>query len=50
VKVPADRLGRVLGVRTVSYVPGGGPLAVVDRPLSGDVVETAAGSAMHAEH
>ncbi|HZY05127.1 MAG TPA: metallophosphoesterase [Anaeromyxobacteraceae bacterium] len=50
VKVPAERLGRVLGVRTVSYLPGSGPLAVVDHPLTGDVVEAAAGAAMRAEH
>ena len=50
VKVPAERLGRVLGVRTVSYVPGKGSLAVVDRPLVGEAVEAAAGTALHAEH
>ena len=50
VKVPAERLGRVLGVRTVTYVPGGGQLATVDRPLVGEVVETASGAAAHAEH
>ncbi len=50
VKVPAERLGHVLGVRTVSYVPGSGPLAVVDRPLTGETVEAAAGAAMHPEH
>jgi 3',5'-cyclic AMP phosphodiesterase CpdA len=33
-KVPADRLGSVLGVRTVTYVPRAGPLAVVDHPLT----------------
>ncbi len=33
-KVPAERLGRVLGVRTVTYVPRAGPLAVVDHPLA----------------
>ncbi|BDG01388.1 metallophosphoesterase family protein [Anaeromyxobacter oryzae] len=32
-KVPAERLGKVLGVRTVTYVPRTGPLAVVDHPL-----------------
>ncbi len=34
-KVPAERLGRVLGVRSVTYVPHAGPLAVVDHPLAG---------------
>ena len=33
-----------------AYLPGSGPLAVVDRPLTGDVVEAAAGAAMRAEH
>ncbi len=32
-KVPAERLRRVLGVREVSYVQGREPLAVVDAPL-----------------
>lgn len=32
-KVPVDRLGKVLGIRTVTYVPRAGPLAVVDHPL-----------------
>ncbi len=50
VKVPAERLGRVLGVRTATYVPGSGSLALVDRPLVGEAVETAAGTAVHAEH
>jgi Icc protein len=34
-KVPAERLGHLLGVRTVTYVPRAGPLAVVERPLAG---------------
>ncbi len=33
-KVPAERLGKVLGVRTVTYVARAGPLAVVDHPLT----------------
>jgi 3',5'-cyclic-AMP phosphodiesterase len=49
VTVPAERLGHVLGVRTVTWVGGGKPLAVVDRPLTGASLETAAGSAVHAE-
>jgi 3',5'-cyclic AMP phosphodiesterase CpdA len=32
-KVPAERLGGLLGVRSVTYVPRAGPLAVVDHPL-----------------
>lgn len=32
-KVPAERLGSLLGVRSVTYVPRAGPLAVVDHPL-----------------
>lgn len=32
-KVPAERLRKLLGVRTVTYVPRAGPLAVVDRLL-----------------
>jgi 3',5'-cyclic AMP phosphodiesterase CpdA len=33
-KVPADRLRTVLGVREVNYVEGQTPLALVDKPLS----------------
>ena len=33
-KVPADTLRKLLGVRTVNYVPGKAQLAVVDRRLS----------------
>jgi Icc protein len=33
-KVPAERLRSVLGVREVNYVEGQQPLAIVDRPLS----------------
>jgi Icc protein len=33
-KVPAERLRKLLGVRTVSYVGRAGPLAVVDEPLT----------------
>jgi hypothetical protein len=33
-KVPADRLRTVLGVREVNYVEGQQPLALVDKPLS----------------
>lgn len=32
-KVPADQLGKLLGVRTVTYLPRAGPLAVVEHPL-----------------
>jgi Icc protein len=32
-KVPAEQLQSVLGVRTVNYVPGTSPLAVIDAPL-----------------
>jgi hypothetical protein len=32
-KVPAERLGTLLGVRSVTYVPRAGPLAVIDHPL-----------------
>ncbi|GAC1318206.1 MAG: metallophosphoesterase [Collimonas sp.] len=32
-KVPADRLRAVIGVRTVNYVPGHSDLALVDAPL-----------------
>jgi 3',5'-cyclic AMP phosphodiesterase CpdA len=35
-KVPADRLRAVLGITDVSYVPGKGPLAVVDAPLANE--------------
>ncbi|WP_448205880.1 metallophosphoesterase family protein [Azospirillum sp. sgz302134] len=34
-KVPADRLRRMLGISHVEYVPGKAPLALVDRPLAG---------------
>jgi hypothetical protein len=33
-KVPAERLRSVLGIRQVNFVRGGGPLAVIDIPLS----------------
>lgn len=33
-KVPADRLGKVLGVRTVTFLPRDGSLAVVEHPLA----------------
>jgi hypothetical protein len=33
-KVPADQLRKMLGVRSVNYVPGKGQLAVVDTRLS----------------
>jgi len=33
-KVPQDRLRRVLGLREVTYVQGRSALAVVDRPLA----------------
>jgi hypothetical protein len=33
-KVPADTLRKLLGVRTVNYVPGHAQLAIVDRSLS----------------
>ena len=33
-KVPAERLGQLLGVRTVTDVLRAGPLAVVDHPLT----------------
>ena len=33
-KVPADRLRHVLGVRGVTYVQGTSPLAVVDSRLA----------------
>lgn len=33
-KVPADRLRGMLGVRDVAVVPGAGPLALVDHPLA----------------
>jgi len=39
-KVPADQLRRVLGIRDVNYVVSGRSLAVVDSPLSDS--ETAA--------
>jgi hypothetical protein len=32
-KVPAEQSHSVLGVRTVNYVRGNSPLAVVDTPL-----------------
>jgi hypothetical protein len=32
--VPAEELHSVLGVRTVNYVHGKSPLAVIDTPLS----------------
>jgi hypothetical protein len=32
-KVPAERLHSVLGVRTVNYVRGKSPLAVIETPL-----------------
>ena len=32
-KVPAEQLHSVLGVRTVNYVPGKSPLAVIEAPL-----------------
>jgi hypothetical protein len=32
-KVPDDRLRSVLGIRTVNYVAGNRPLAVIDTPL-----------------
>jgi Icc protein len=32
-KVPAEQLHSVLGVRTVNYVPGKSPLALVEAPL-----------------
>jgi hypothetical protein len=32
-KVPAEELHSVLGVRTVNYVRGKSPLAVVETPL-----------------
>jgi hypothetical protein len=32
-KVPAEQLHSVLGVRTVNYVPGKSPLAVIETPL-----------------
>jgi len=32
-KVPAEQLHSVLGVRTVNYVPGKSPLALVEKPL-----------------
>ncbi|PWC40352.1 metallophosphoesterase [Azospirillum sp. TSO22-1] len=34
-KVPADRLRRVLGISRVEYVPGKAPLALIDAPLAG---------------
>jgi 3',5'-cyclic AMP phosphodiesterase CpdA len=33
-KVPGERLGKLLGVRSVTYVPRAGPLAVVEHPLA----------------
>jgi hypothetical protein len=33
-KVPAEQLHSVLGVRTVNYVRGKSPLALVETPLS----------------
>jgi hypothetical protein len=33
-KVPAEELHSVLGVRTVNYVRGKSPLALVETPLS----------------
>jgi hypothetical protein len=49
VTVPADRLGRVLGVRTVTWVPGRASLGIVDRPLAHDAgrIEPAAQEAAH---
>lgn len=35
-KVPADRLRELLGTTDVTFRAGGGPLAVVDRPLAGE--------------
>jgi hypothetical protein len=32
-KVPAEQLHSVLGVRTVNYVQGKSPLAVIETPL-----------------
>lgn len=34
-KVPAGELRKLLGIATVDVVRGGGPLAIVDRPLAG---------------
>jgi hypothetical protein len=33
-KVPAEQLHSVLGLRTVNYVRGRSPLAVIETPLS----------------
>lgn len=49
VTVPAERLGHVLGVRTVSWVAADKPLAVLDRPLTGTTIEQASGAAAHTE-
>ena len=34
-KVPADQLRHLLGIRTVNYVPGNNSLAIIDTPLLG---------------
>jgi 3',5'-cyclic-AMP phosphodiesterase len=49
VTVGADRLGHVRGVRTVTWIPRTGPMAVVDQPLAGDTIEVARGAASHTE-
>ena len=33
-KIPADQLRTVLGVRTVNFVPGRGPIPILDTPLA----------------
>jgi 3',5'-cyclic-AMP phosphodiesterase len=44
-KVEAERLRRVLGISSVEFLRGHQALAVVDSPLEGNQVETAAGGA-----